>query len=101
MASTDLKENVLSHGRGQLGSTLTPAAADAHEQRVAIVLLQDATDSRDVLYGELEHHQRHLRAGQQVVLVQVVLHTLCQCLQLFHLSTNKVRPTLLMDSTLF
>ena len=40
------------------------------EQRVSVVLLQDATDARDVLDGKLEHDQLHRSLAHDVEVLQ-------------------------------
>jgi len=40
------------------------------EQRVSVVLLQDATDARDVLDGKLEHDQLHRRLAHDVEVLE-------------------------------
>ena len=43
---------------------------------MAIGLLEDAADARDVFYGKAEHDKIHGRLGHHVVLLQVVLNLL-------------------------
>eukprot|EP00968_Pinguiococcus_pyrenoidosus_P017453 scaffold1741_cov262-Pinguiococcus_pyrenoidosus.AAC.6 len=62
----NLLQRQVAEERGEARETLLAAAADANQQGVAILELQDAHDTRHVLQGVVEQHQRRVRhAGER------------------------------------
>eukprot|EP00968_Pinguiococcus_pyrenoidosus_P027389 scaffold7375_cov268-Pinguiococcus_pyrenoidosus.AAC.39 len=78
LADLNAEQLEVRDGHGQRGERLSPAAADAHQQSIAVRQVDDARDARHVLDGVLEQHQIHRLAGHHVVVLQVLLHHLLE-----------------------
>ncbi len=70
LADLDLEQVEVGHERGQLRRALPTTAADADQERVAVVLFKDSGHATNVLDGELEHDKVHWHLADCVVLFQ-------------------------------